>query len=87
MGSNVSRMGKQSAEVSETRGRHALAKALETRGWSQADLAREIKCDTGLVNRWLHGRRVPGRHWSGVLDRVLGVKPSLWGAAPLEKTG
>ncbi len=72
-------MGKHAVAVTDTRGRTALAKALEARGWTQADLARELGCHSGLVNRWMHGLRVPGRHWSVEIERVTGVKTSLWG--------
>ena len=84
---------KKQPRVTETRGRLALLKSLGARGWTQADLARALAtdtgmdCGTGLVNRWFHGQRVPGRKWAGAIERVLGVRASLWDDAPLAKTG
>lgn len=44
------------------------------RSRSQADLARSLGCDQGLVSRWAAGRVLPGPGYLGPLARELGVR-------------
>ena len=46
-------------EIQE-RFRSKLQAALVEKGWSQADLAREMGVTRALVNQYLQGRRTPG---------------------------
>jgi DNA-binding transcriptional regulator YdaS (Cro superfamily) len=66
--------------------KHPLIWALEKRGMTMAQLARELGVDKATVTRWAQGRVSVSR----VLDveRVLGVRrealrPDVYGMAPM----
>lgn len=56
----------------------ALQAALRRRGWTQADLARELSVPTGTVNNWCVGRRRPNITFALEIQAVLGVPLSTW---------
>ena len=77
-------------QPSVSRGTLALEAALSKRGWTQGELMRQLGCKPGMVNRWLHGYRSPGRDWAAKIEALLGIKATAWGEAPdakLSKAG
>lgn len=64
-------------------GARRLWLTLRKRAWSQKDLAAALgKHNSGLVNRWLYGDRVPNRESALLIYRVLRIPPALWGQHP-----
>ncbi len=61
-----------------TRGRTALKEKLKRMGWSQGDLARELKVDAGVVSRWVRGERVPELVFALGIQTATGIDPVLW---------
>lgn len=61
-----------------TTGRSALIKALSQRQWSQAELAKRLGIQPGVVSRWINGERIPILRFALQLEELLGVKPNLW---------
>lgn len=53
---------------------HHVEAWAETRGLSQADLAREIGADKGLVSRWYNGT-TPGVEWQKKLAAFFHIEP------------
>jgi hypothetical protein len=51
---------------------------MERRGWSDADLAREVDIDNGNASRIVYGDRRPGRVLSSKLFARLGIGLDLW---------
>lgn len=58
---------------------------MRRRGWSQGDVARAIGCDSGLVNRWLHGHRPVNLKFAVLLQQKMGIDPELWTEPPSER--
>lgn len=54
------------------------------RHWTPADLARflgseRVKCNTGMLSRWLWGDRKPDRTWAGrIYKKIRAIKTQLW---------
>src|SRR5437763_7414237 len=44
----------------------------ERRGWSQADVAEKVRCDTKTVGRWESGERLPRPYHRQALCELLG---------------
>lgn len=44
----------------------------ELRGWSQADLAEKVRCDTKTVGRWENGESLPRPHHRRLLCEAFG---------------
>jgi hypothetical protein len=65
-------------------GRTRLAGYLNAKKLSQGEFARQIGTSSGVVNRWLNGKRVPDRHWALVVERQTGgaVPVSSWEEEP-----
>lgn len=61
-----------------TEGAKALWAWLQSKAWSQAELAREMGITSGLVNKWLHGDRVPGLDYAHALERLTGIATERW---------
>ncbi|MFT4095902.1 MAG: helix-turn-helix transcriptional regulator [Rhodoblastus sp.] len=53
---------------------HFIAAWAETRGLKQADLARELDADKGLVSRWFGGS-TPGPDWQEKLAAFFDIEP------------
>jgi transcriptional regulator with XRE-family HTH domain len=68
----------------ELRSAKALRDALEAKGMTQADLARELHIDPGQVSRWVHGKAVPQGQNLRRIAEILGVDLSeyLMAATP-----
>lgn len=58
-----------------------LRTELEKRGWTQNELARRLKTNSGTLSRWLSGRTLPPLQVALWLERELGVAARLWGQA------
>lgn len=71
---NTDRSGRRA-----TKGTEALWRAIRAKKWSQGQLARELGCHSGLVNKWLHGDQNPKAEWANEIERVTGVEAHLWG--------
>lgn len=50
-----------------------LRRQLDRRDWSQADFARRLNVGTGLVSRWMTGKRTPSPRYCDLIADVLGV--------------
>lgn len=62
-----------------TKGIEALKTAMRRAGLTQGKLAALLgHPDSGVVNRWVNGNRVPGLTGALELQRRLGIDPSLW---------
>jgi transcriptional regulator with XRE-family HTH domain len=59
-------------------GARLLREVLALQGWSQNELARQLGTSSGLVSRWLSGRRTPGLVWAIAIARLTGVPASAW---------
>src|SRR3989440_12674905 len=44
----------------------------EKRGWSQADLAEKVNCDTKTIGRWESGDSIPRPYYRQLLCEILG---------------
>src|SRR5450755_4144752 len=44
----------------------------ELRGWSQADLAEKVRCDTKTVGRWESGDSIPRPYHRQLLSEIFG---------------
>jgi WD40 repeat protein/transcriptional regulator with XRE-family HTH domain len=51
----------------------------ERRGWSQADLAEKVGCDTKTVGRWESGERIPRSYHRQALCELFGKSPEELG--------
>lgn len=63
----------------ESAGIEALKVALRRLGWSGNRLAAELGTTSGVVSRWLTGKRAPDRDYALKIQRVTGVDVSAWG--------
>ncbi|MCC6557273.1 MAG: helix-turn-helix transcriptional regulator [Polyangiaceae bacterium] len=64
-------------------GSRRLWREMTKRRWTQVDLARALsKRNSGIVNRWLYGERVPTLASALLIEKVLGIKPERWNQAP-----
>lgn len=54
--------------------------------WTPADLSRylgseKVKCNTGMLSRWLWGDRKPSRQWAARIQRkIRTIKLEMWDA-------
>lgn len=51
----------------------------------QSALASRLGVDAGLLNRWLHGERKPGREWALKLQAQLSIPAEAWSQKPTER--
>jgi transcriptional regulator with XRE-family HTH domain len=57
----------------------AVREALEQRGWTQNELARQLGTNSAVVSRWLsEGPRNPGLEMALKIEALLGVPAGLW---------
>lgn len=70
-------------------GARLLWLALEQRGLNQTeaarllvDAARKIRCDGGMLGRWLYGDRKPGRLLASRILEIFGVPIEAWDRRP-----
>lgn len=62
------------------------------RHWTHADLSRylgseRVKCNTGMLSRWLWGDRKPSRQWAArIQKKIKKIKLDLWDAAAVALT-
>jgi transcriptional regulator with XRE-family HTH domain len=63
---------------------HYIEEWTKTKGWRQADLARELDADKGLVSRWFAGG-TPGVDWQEKLAALFSIKPEDLFSAPSER--
>lgn len=63
-------------------GTRQLWEAKRRKGWSQNQLARELKVDSGTINRILHGKQEPSLHLANEISRRLGIATSCWSQSP-----
>lgn len=61
-----------------SQGAVALKNALDRLGWSGNRLAVELGTSSGVVSRWLTGKRAPDRHFAVAIERLTGVSVALW---------
>ena len=66
-------------EVYEREG-SVLREARQSRGWTQADLARRVGRSVASVSEIEHGKRRPPRAFAERLVSALGLGESLWPA-------
>jgi tetratricopeptide (TPR) repeat protein/transcriptional regulator with XRE-family HTH domain len=59
----------------------------ELRGWSQADLAKKVSCDTKTVGRWENGDSFPRPYHRQLLCEILGKNAEELGLARENETG
>ena len=69
----------------KTRGTTALREELARRGWTQADLARRLGVNSGVVANWLSGSRNPKIKWALELEMLLGLDVRLWAMPSRER--
>ena len=65
-------------------GARLLWLAMEERGWSQAQLAKSIAAQPGVVPRWLYGDRKPSWDWAATLRDSFGISLDAWTVAPTQ---
>lgn len=56
----------------------ALQEALNERGWTQNELARQLETSSAVVSRWLTGQRRPELEMAVRLQRLLGISVESW---------
>ena len=56
--------------------KNRLREALDLKGWTPADLARQSGVSKGLISRYLHGSVIPKQSKIETMARALGVSPS-----------
>lgn len=59
-------------------GMRALWAALAAQDISQGELARKLGTTSGVVCRWLHGDRRPGRALASKIEALLGIDAATW---------
>ena len=55
-----------------------LRRALEKKGWTQAQLARELGVIPCVVNKWAIGKQRPSLRFALRLQTLLGIDPGSW---------
>jgi ribosome-binding protein aMBF1 (putative translation factor) len=83
MGATVLR--RESLGPCPNEGARLLWEQMRELGLSIAGLAKRLKADRGLVNRWLWCNGMPGREWAGEIERELGIPIGAWGQKPTRK--
>lgn len=59
--------------------------ALESKGWSQTELAGRLGTSTGQVSQWLYGGRRASLKWAVAIRDVLDIPLAAWNqAAPAD---
>ena len=56
----------------------------ELRGWSQADLAEKVRCDTKTIGRWESGDRFPRPYHRQSLCEIFGKNAELLKSASIQ---
>ncbi|WP_437285639.1 helix-turn-helix domain-containing protein [Sorangium sp. So ce406] len=80
----MQRLTKTQLDKHFSEGSRQLWLLMQTRMWTQRDLARALAKDSSVISRWLYGSRAPDRHSALHIQKILGIDPSLWGKQPLE---
>lgn len=65
-----------------SRGVERLWAALRRKKWTQGELARELGCHSGLVNKWMHAIQRPSLPFALRLEEVLAIPAASWGEPP-----
>jgi len=52
-----------------------LANEIDKRDWKQADMARELKVNTGVISSWVNGQRRPSYESCLIIARALAIDP------------
>src|SRR5260370_2466658 len=58
----------------------------ELRGWSQADLAEKVRCDTKTIGRWESGDSIPRPYHRQSLCEIFGKNAEEFGLVEEEVT-
>jgi transcriptional regulator with XRE-family HTH domain len=56
----------------------------ELRGWSQADLAEKVRCDTKTIGRWESGDHFPRPYHRQSLCEIFGKNAELLKSASIQ---
>lgn len=65
-------------------GARLLWVALESRGWSQGQMAKAISAKGGVVPRWLYGDTKPSWTWAVTLRETFEIPLEAWTMQPTE---
>lgn len=65
-------------------GARLLWLAMESRGWTQGQLRKELDVASGRVSRWLYGDLRPSLTIAIVVAAKLGIPAETWTQAPRE---
>lgn len=58
--------------------REALVKARHAKGWTQAEMAKELQCSKGTIISIENDYRLPGRALAYRMEDALGVPARAW---------
>jgi transcriptional regulator with XRE-family HTH domain len=62
---------------------HFIPEWTDSKGWTQADLARNLGADRGVVSRWFNGAS-PGVDWQEKLASLFSIEPEALFSHPSE---
>ena len=63
-------------------GLRLLLRRMKSRAISQAELARRVRRDAGVVSRWIRAERKPDADSRTLLAHALDIPEALWDRAP-----
>lgn len=66
-------------------GARLLWLAMESRGWSQGQVAKAIEAKSGVVPRWLFGDTKPSWDWAVILRDTFEIPLEAWTLPPTQE--
>jgi transcriptional regulator with XRE-family HTH domain len=64
-----------------------LQAALQARGWTQNEFARQLGTTSAVVSRWFTRSRKPGLDMALRIEAMFGIPASRWVDSPAQSTG